>query len=187
MARIPRNLLWCSHIHLCIFLWYKRHKVWKRSSLFKGDVATLSASHLASVVLFLLQPFCLSGIYNIFTYVFHVCTAIKIRGKVRRHKSNGPVTLVLCRDAFCLIWGWLVIWWMAILYSGEDNIRLTRSVNHFGDQSEAHRRRAMQEPSAAIDCNKIPPWNTCSAAFKLHARADQCTLSSMTHTQNMEK
>lgn len=100
MARIPRNLLWCSHIYLCIFLWYKRHKVWKRSSLFKGDVATLSASHLASAVLFLLQPFCLSGIYNIFAYLFNVCTAIEIHGKLRGHKGNGPLALFLCKNAF---------------------------------------------------------------------------------------
>lgn len=81
--------------------------MWKRSSLFKGDVATLSASHLASAVLFLLQPSCLSGIYNIFTYVFNDCPAIKIHGEVRGCESDGPVAPVLRRNAFCLIWGWI--------------------------------------------------------------------------------
>lgn len=100
MARIPRNLLWCSHIHLCIFLWYKRHKVWKRSSLFKGDVATLSASHLASAVLFLLQPFCLAGIYNVFTYVFNGCSVIKTQGKGKGHGTHGLAALVLRGNAF---------------------------------------------------------------------------------------
>lgn len=65
--------------------------MWKRSSLFKGDVATLSASHLASAVLFLLQPFCLSHIYNVFTYISNVCAAIKVHRKVRGRKTNGPV------------------------------------------------------------------------------------------------
>lgn len=74
--------------------------MWKRSSLFKGDVATLSASHLASAVLFLLQPFCLAGIYNIFTYVSNGFTMIKTRGKGRGHGSNGLAALVLCENAF---------------------------------------------------------------------------------------
>lgn len=74
--------------------------MWKRSSLFKGDVATLSASHLASAVLFLLQPFCLAGIYNVFTYVFNGCSVIKTQGKGKGHGSHGLAALVLRGNAF---------------------------------------------------------------------------------------
>lgn len=81
--------------------------MWKRSSLFKGDVATLSASHLASAVLFLLQPFCLSCIYNILTYMPTVCAAVKIHSKVRGQKINGVVAAVLCVNSFYLVWEWI--------------------------------------------------------------------------------
>lgn len=129
MARIPRNLLWCSHIHLCIFLWYKRHKVWKRSSLFKGDVATLSASHPASAVLFLLQPFCLTGIYNIFTYVSNGCTVIKTQGKGKGHGSNGLAALVLCENAF---WSDSGVYFSSPYILNNIIIWASWSANHFG-------------------------------------------------------
>lgn len=155
MARIPRNLLWCSHIHLCIFLWYKRHKVWKRSSLFKGDVATLSASHLASAVLFLLQPFCLAGIYNIFTYVFNGCTVIKTQEKGEDTFSNGLAALVLCENAFWSDSGM----YFSPPYILNNILWATWSANHFGARSEAHSCCAMWRASADIGYNEISPLN----------------------------
>lgn len=162
MARIPRNLLWCSHIHLCIFLWYKRHKVWKRSSLFKGDVATLSASHLASAVLFLLQPFCLAGNYNIFTYVFSGCTVIKTQGKGRGHGSDGLAALVLCENAS---WSDSGMYFSPpyilnnILY-GQPGLQ-----NHFGTRSEAHSCCAMWRARADIGYKEMLPLNPYFAPY----------------------